>query len=71
MAWLGLPLSVVGLNPVTIYVLKSFAEYHVVQKWVFGSTVPVGANVLLASAYLAACWGVTYALWRRKLFLKV
>lgn len=71
--WRGwaFPLSVVGLNSVTIYVLKSFAEYHVVQKWVFGSTVPVGANVLLASAYLAACWGVTYALWRRKLFLKV
>ena len=71
--WRGwaFPLSVVGLNSVTIYVLKSFAEYDVVQKWVFGSTVPVGANVLLASAYLAACWGVTYALWRRKLFLKV
>lgn len=71
--WRGwvFPLTVVGLNSVAIYVLKSFAEYDAVQKWVFGTTVPVGANVLLSLAYLSVCWSVTYLLWRKKLFLKV
>ena len=71
--WRGwaFPLMVVGLNSVTIYVLKSFAEYDVVQKWVFDDAVPAGFNVLLAAGYLAICWGVTYVLWRKKWFLKV
>jgi len=71
--WRGwaFPLIVVGLNSIAIYVLKSFAEYEVVQKWVFGRSVPAGLNVLLAIGYLCVCWAVTYVLWRRKWFLKV
>ena len=71
--WRGwaFPLIVVGLNSIAIYVLKSFAEYEVVQKWVFGQSVPTGSNVLLALGYLCVCWAVTYVLWRRKWFLKV
>lgn len=65
------PLSVVGLNSISIYVLKSFAEYDVVRGWVFGSSVPDGADVLLALSYLATCWFITYVLWRKKWFLKV
>jgi len=65
------PLSVVGLNSITIYVLKSFAEYDAVKRWVFGASVPDGLDVLLALGYLSACWLVTYVLWRKKWFLKV
>ena len=69
-AW-AFPLVVVGLNSVTIYVAKSFAEYDVVRGWVFGGAASAGLDLLLAFCYLAVCWSVTYALWRRRWFLKV
>ena len=69
-AW-AFPLIVVGLNSVTIYVLKSFAEYDVVQKWVFGEAAAAGLDLLLACCYLIVCWSVTYVMWRRRWFLKV
>ena len=69
-AW-AFPLSVVGLNSVTIYVLKSFAEYDVVRGRLLGDAPSAGLDLLLACCYLAVCWSVTYVLWRRRWFLKV
>ncbi len=66
------PFTVVGMNAITIYILKSFAEFGAVRWWIFGeSTVSPLVHACLAGAYFSVCWLITYLLWRKKWFLKV
>ena len=70
-AW-SFPLVVVGANAITIYVAHAFVDFEALARLVFGVALP--ARLHEASVPLIALmleWLGLYALWRRKLLLRI
>ena len=67
--------TVIGMNSITIYMLKCFVDYGKVSKFFLGGIAAQcslhAGEFLLACGYLAACWLTLYFLYRKKTFLKV
>lgn len=66
---------VVGLNSITIYVLNHIVNFDGISKFFLGGVIaglsPSGQACLLGAGHFAACWFVTWFLYRQKFFLKV
>jgi predicted acyltransferase len=68
------PLQVVGMNPLTIYLLTRIVAFEPISKFFFGGLARLNGDyklVILASGTLLLEWLVLYALYRRRLFLRV
>ena len=67
--------TVIGMNSITIYMLKCFVDYGKISKFFLGGIAAHcslhAGEFLLACGYLAACWLTLYFLYRKKTFLKV
>ena len=67
--------TVIGMNSITIYMLKCFVDYGKISKFFLGGVAahcsPHAGEFILACGYLAACWLTLYFLYRKKTFLKV
>ena len=67
--------TVIGMNSITIYMLKCFVDYGKISKFFLGGLAAHcslhAGEFLLACGYLAACWLTLYFLYRKKTFLKV
>ena len=67
--------TVIGMNSITIYMLKCFVDYGNISKFFLGGLAahcsPQAGEFLIACGYLAACWLTLYFLYRTKTFLKV
>ena len=67
--------TVIGMNSITIYMLKCFVDYGKISKFFLGGLAEHcslhAGEFLLACGYLAACWLTLYFLYRKKTFLRV
>lgn len=66
---------VVGLNSITIYLAQRIVDFQAVADFFFGGLAaklpPQFGAVLLAAGYLAVSWLFLWALYRKRVFLKV
>ena len=67
--------TVIGMNSITIYMLKCFVDYGKISKFFLGGLAEHcslhAGEFLIACGSLAACWLTLYFLYRKKTFLKV
>lgn len=70
-----LPLTVVGMNSITIYMAQSFVDFSYTSKAVLGGLTdllpPPARPFLTAAAYTGVCWLLLYFLYRKRVFLKI
>jgi len=70
-AW-SFPLQVIGANAITIYLLASFVDFGGLGELLIGGQVPGRLHpALLAGSGLLLEWLLLYALYRRRIFLRV
>lgn len=69
------PLTVIGLNSLTIYLAQAFVDFNRISAFFFGGLASLcpaaGAECVLAAGYLLACWVFLFALYRRGVFFRV
>ena len=67
--------AVVGMNSIAIYMLNHIVDFDAVSKFFLGGAVsrldPALGMCLVGLGHFAACWSVTWFLWRHKVFFKV
>ena len=67
--------AVVGMNSIAIYMLNHIVDFDAVAKFFLGGAVarldPALGMCLVGLGHFAACWFVTWFLWRHKVFFKV
>lgn len=67
--------TVIGMNPITIYLGQKFINFHYTSDKIFGGLVnllPETAQPFFQSAaYITICWLFLYVLYRQKIFLKI
>jgi predicted acyltransferase len=65
---------VIGVNPITIYLLKQFVPFETVSKWFLGGVMrllPAASQPILFAGVLAAEWLVLWYLYRKGTMLRV
>lgn len=66
-----LPLIVIGLNPLLIYMLDGFIDFHGIAEVVFGDRLEYVHPVVADCAGLPLAWLLLYILYRNKIFWRV
>ena len=70
---LGFFLSVVGANAILAYLLSAYVDYGGIAEVLCGRALETGrmSEALIPLLALSLQWGLLYALWRRRIFLRV
>lgn len=70
----SLPLQIVGMNPLTIYLLARVVPFGIIATFFFSGLAGLGSSwreVILAAGTLLIEWFVLLLLYRKKIFLRV
>jgi predicted acyltransferase len=68
------PFVVIGMNPITIYLLMEIVDFDRVQRYFLGGiakTVPADAGLISAVGVVLAEWLLLYFLYKNKMFFRV
>lgn len=71
---LSFPLEVVGMNPLTIYLLEAIVSFPAISKFFFGGIARLCGKwdeVVILLGVLLIEWLLLYFLWRKRAFLRV